>query len=108
MFCNDDQFLLGNVRDGGMDREKVNVQANIDRMDGDRCKVCIAQSVCSFWCKGIQYLSTGDMYEVLDSRCVFQIANVEECLKALANLKKGTDMYTRFWNNVANANKQAQ
>ncbi|CAH1058182.1 radical SAM/SPASM domain-containing protein [Paenibacillus pseudetheri] len=108
MFCNDDQFLLGNVRDGGMDREKVNVQANIDRMDGDRCKVCIAQSVCSFWCKGIQYLSTGDMYEVLDSRCVFQIANVEECLKALANLKKGTDVYTRFWNNVANANKQAQ
>ncbi|MHB1391644.1 MAG: radical SAM protein [Clostridia bacterium] len=105
MFCNDDEFLLGNVLDERVEIDKVNEYANINRMDGESCKQCIAQNICSVWCKGMQYLSNKDMYATIDARCTFQRAITEECIKALVRMEKGTEDYKRFWKNLAAINK---
>jgi len=86
MFCNDDEFLLGNIKEKSIDVDNINRNLNIKRYDGEQCRTCIAQNVCSVWCKGIQYLTNGDMQSVLDARCIFQRAIVEESIRTLAKL----------------------
>lgn len=100
LFCNDDSFQLGNIYAGVIDKNKVEENANIDRFDGEDCQNCIARKICMYWCKGIQNLSKGDMYKVCETRCIFQKAIMEESIKALTELKKGTIKYRNFWDNV--------
>lgn len=100
MYCNDDDFLLGNTLEGWVDSNKINMNANVNRMDSSNCKSCIAQTVCAYWCKGISYLVKSDQLSVLDARCTFQKACVEECIKALVRAKDDTKYYNRFINNL--------
>ncbi|WP_054743378.1 radical SAM/SPASM domain-containing protein [Cellulosilyticum ruminicola] len=81
MFCNDEVFQLGDLEVGKYDLVKIDKMANVSRLDSTACATCISQKVCTFWCKGIQHLSYGDMYHVSEPRCVFQNAIMEESIK---------------------------
>lgn len=91
MFCNDDHFSLGNINSELLNHASISNNINIKRKEGEACKHCIAQNVCSIWCKGLQYLNTGDMHNVLKERCVFQRAIFEECIKTLYKLKNDSE-----------------
>ena len=51
------------------------------------------------WCKGIQLLSNNDMRKICKPRCVFQVANTEECIKALVRIKNNKEKAKLFWEN---------
>ncbi len=100
MFCNDEEFLLGNIYKKELSKKKVEFAANINRLDSKICKYCVARKICSYWCKGIQRSSRGDVYEVCAARCVFQKAIMEESIKALVRLDKNTEEYKNFWKKI--------
>lgn len=100
LFCNDSEFLLGNIKEQKISKEKVEFSANLDRFDGEECKNCQARKICVYWCKGIQRLANGSVYKVCEARCVFQKAMIDESIKALIKLKKGSKEYINFWNKI--------
>lgn len=109
MFCNNEDYRMGDIYKG-VSVEKVNYLSNISRLDSPECQKCLMKKMCTYWCRGIQLNAQGDMYTVCPARCVAAKANFEECIKALAELEKGTVEYTRFWNNykkVANKLKES-
>lgn len=109
MFCNDETFLMGDIYKG-VSADKVEELANISRLDSPACQKCICKKMCTYWCKGIQLIANGNMYEVCPARCIAAKANFEECIKALVKMKTGTDEYTRFWGNykrIANELKES-
>ncbi len=100
MFCYDSKFILGNIQDKSINYSNVDSNINTKRKEVLACQHCIAQNVCSVWCKGLQYLITGDMYNVLEERCIFQRAIVEECIKTLDKLRDDNEKYRDFANNL--------
>lgn len=98
MFCNLDEACIGSAKEG-LQGELVKYYANISRLKGQECQNCIARNICVVWCKGIQFLSHGDMYEVCQARCVYQRVIMEECIKFLAGLDKKSIEYTNLYNN---------
>ena len=100
LFCTNESYLLGNVYEEKIDKVKSEYIANVDRMNSEFCKKCEARKICMYWCKGIQKQANGDIYKVCEPRCIFQRAIMEECIKALARLKKGTKEYKVFWENI--------
>ncbi|RDY31930.1 radical SAM/SPASM domain-containing protein [Lachnotalea glycerini] len=105
MFCNENEFLIGDIEEG-INSDKSEFLANIDREEGRHCQKCIAKLVCSVWCKGIQFLSNKDVHEVCKARCVYQIAIVEECVKYLAVLGKNRELSEQFWRNYKRFNEE--
>ena len=104
MFVNAPEHELGNM-EVGLDKGKVEKILKINREDGVACQQCIAKNVCSVWCKGIQFLSNKDMYEVCKPRCTFQKAIVEECILRLGSFTKSTEQAKIFWNNYKQFNE---
>lgn len=98
MFPNINEYKIGSC-DEGIDPERVNSIANVTRMNASDCENCIARKICSVFCKGIQLQYNNDMYKVSKARCVYQKANIEECIKILANMDKSSDRFRLFWNN---------
>lgn len=98
MFCNMDDYKLGDI-DNGWSAEKADEISNISRIESQECKNCIARNVCFMWCKGIQLLSNNDMRKICKPRCVFQVANTEECIKALVRIKNNKEKAKLFWEN---------
>jgi radical SAM protein with 4Fe4S-binding SPASM domain len=98
MFCNIDEACIGSVKDG-LQGKLVKYYANISRFKGEKCQNCIARNICVVWCKGIQLLSHGDMYEVCQARCVYQKVIMEECIKFLVGLDKKSREYANLYNN---------
>lgn len=98
MFCNDEKACIGNV-ENGLNEESVRAYANVSRFDSETCQNCIARNICVVFCKGIQLLSNGNMYEVCISRCIYQKAIMEECIKFLARLDKTSKEYVNLLTN---------
>lgn len=98
MLCNEKDFIMGNNNDGWTS-EKVREHANIGKSMSKACDSCIAQKFCAMWCKGIQLLYTGNMFDVCEPRCVFQRAVVEECIKSLIKLTSDPCLTKVFWKN---------
>lgn len=105
MFCNHEIYKLGDV-ENGFQADMVKNMANINRNHGHECKSCIAGKICTVWCKGIQFLSGNDVYQVCNPRCIFQKAIMEECIKRLSKIKKDVDMYQIYWSNYKKFNER--
>lgn len=95
MFCNYDEYKIGDL-EHDWDKDMIYKMANCNRFTSKECRNCISREICTVWCKGIQLNSHGNMYSVCKPRCVFQNTITEECIKAVARLKKGTDEYKTF------------
>jgi radical SAM protein with 4Fe4S-binding SPASM domain len=100
MYCNDDNFILGAALEGWVDEDRINENANLDRLESDICKECISQNVCPIWCKGLNHLVNSNQFNVIDVRCVFQKTIVEEGLKALVKMKENASDYEVFVKNL--------
>ena len=98
MFCNLDEYKLGDI-ETGWSAERADSLSNISRMECEKCRNCVARNFCFMWCKGLQLLSNNDMRKTCDARCVFQIANMEECIKAFMRVKNNDEKSALFWNN---------
>ena len=98
MFCNDKDYRIGGM-DEDFDSERANSFISHQRTESEVCRNCIAEKSCFVWCKGIQYISSGDIYNVCSPRCVFQKAIVEESVLLIARLKKNKAESARFWKN---------
>lgn len=98
MFCNDKEYRLGGMNES-FDKDKADRFISCQRSESDVCSSCIAEKSCLVWCKGIQYISSGDIYKVCEPRCVFQRALTEESVMFIARLQKNREEAKRFWKN---------
>lgn len=95
MFCNSAKACIGDS-ENGLRGEIIKDYANVSRFNSSTCQECIARNICVVFCKGIQLLSNGNMYEICPPRCVYQKAIMEECIKFLAKLDKKSISYSNF------------
>jgi radical SAM protein with 4Fe4S-binding SPASM domain len=100
MFCGKQEFLLGNVFEERFYQSKADKILDTVRADCESCKSCIAKSVCTVWCKGIHHMLNETMYQPVLDRCVFQRAILDECIKKMAEIQKGTEEYRMFCKNI--------
>ena len=102
MFCDDDDFCLGDIQNDFLNEEKIVEISQIDRSSGDNCQACEAKGVCRVWCKGIQNLYFGNPQTTCSVRCTMQKAMFQECLKVLARVKNGDERGAIFFDNIQN------
>lgn len=100
MYCGFDNFNIGNVWKGTLNKERILRLRSVNRQDNEECMKCIAKGVCLVFCKGLHWLMKGDVRKVCDVRCIFQRAITEECIKTISRIKKGTTEYKVFLENV--------
>ena len=81
MFCKEDSFVMGDLIQEQFHLDEMKKMTTINRFQSDTCINCISKNVCSYWCKGIQYVSYKDMYQVSPIRCIFQNAILKEAIK---------------------------
>lgn len=102
MFCGNKEYTLGNVFRETFDDERARAVLEVKREDCDLCKKCIAKSVCTFWCKGLQNLENGGLNNPIECRCRFEKTIVTECIKRISLIKSGTREYQYFCENMRN------
>ncbi len=105
MFCNSAKACIGDS-ENGLRGEIIKDYANVSRFNSSTCQECIARNICVVFCKGIQLLSNGNMYEICPPRCVYQKAIMEECIKFLAKLDKKSISYTNLLKNYKNLSER--
>lgn len=105
MFCNESDFKIGDLIQG-INRGKSEEIANINKSKCNECESCIAQSVCTVWCKGLQYLCNGNVNSICKERCSFQQVIAEESIKYLAKLGKDQNLRKEFWRNYEKYNNE--
>ncbi len=100
MLCNNNKYLIGNIKDEVIYEDRINKVGEISRFNSDICKGCKAKKICVVWCKGMQELYNNDPYEVISARCIFQRAMMEECIKALVKSKEDNEKYKIVTGNI--------
>lgn len=100
MFCNNEKYILGNIDNNVKFKENVRMYIEKYKNRNKKCECCIARRICQMWCRGIQLINNNDELEICESRCVFQRAIVEECIKFLCRLDKNSKEYNLFTKNL--------
>lgn len=105
MFCNSTKACIGDS-ENGLCGEIIKDYANVSRFSSNACQNCISKNICVVFCKGIQLLSNGNMYEVCLPRCVYQKAIMEECIKFLVKLNRKSNSYKNLVKNYRNLSER--
>lgn len=60
------------------------IERDMKRENVEKCKNCIAMSICGVWCKGLNKVVNGESLSTLDERCFMMEIYLREVIKFLA------------------------
>lgn len=99
MFCNDDEYLLGDINEKTFNKYKGAKHSDTSKKNSIKCSDCIAKNLCSVWCPGLNYLMNQSLLNPEEIRCAFMKTIVEENIKILYELSLEKNLAKKLWSN---------